>query len=218
MTIHLPEDLERYLHDQVQAGMYSSADEVIRDALDCHRQARQPPASHPSCRRKSPTRRCSAACWKPASSARSSPRPGSYLIVSAFLRCPSSASRGCGNWDAAGAGTGTQCAVQRCRSSVGANPKEKGDGDNYCFLGRPLPPLTTPSPGSPHSASSGSRGGYQRPGDGDASPARSIGPARSHLVVKISPLSPGPGLWAPDPLPASLRRLRVATPRASRLR
>ena len=29
MTIHLPEHLERYLHDQVQAGRYLTEDEVI---------------------------------------------------------------------------------------------------------------------------------------------------------------------------------------------
>ena len=38
MTIHLPEHLERYLLHPVQAGLYSSADEVIRDALEAHRQ------------------------------------------------------------------------------------------------------------------------------------------------------------------------------------
>jgi len=32
MTIHLPEHLERYVHDQVQAGRYLTEDEVIRDA------------------------------------------------------------------------------------------------------------------------------------------------------------------------------------------
>jgi len=39
MTIELPEHLERYLHDQVQAGRYLTEDEVIRDALERHRQA-----------------------------------------------------------------------------------------------------------------------------------------------------------------------------------
>ena len=49
MTIHLPEHLERYVHDQVQAGRYPTEDEVIRDALERHRQAehrpQRPPAS-----------------------------------------------------------------------------------------------------------------------------------------------------------------------------
>jgi putative addiction module CopG family antidote len=44
MTIHLPEHLERYVHDQVQAGRYLTEDEVIRDALERHRQALQSPA------------------------------------------------------------------------------------------------------------------------------------------------------------------------------
>ena len=44
MTIHLPEHLERYVHDQVQAGLYPTEDEVIRDALERHRQAQHPPA------------------------------------------------------------------------------------------------------------------------------------------------------------------------------
>jgi len=41
MTIHLPEHLERYVHDQVQAGRYSTENEVISDALERHRQAEQ---------------------------------------------------------------------------------------------------------------------------------------------------------------------------------
>ena len=44
MTIHLPEHLERYVHDQVQAGFFRSEDDVICDALERHRQAQQPPA------------------------------------------------------------------------------------------------------------------------------------------------------------------------------
>jgi Arc/MetJ-type ribon-helix-helix transcriptional regulator len=34
MTIHLPADLRRFLHDQVVAGHYPSEDDVIRDALE----------------------------------------------------------------------------------------------------------------------------------------------------------------------------------------
>jgi putative addiction module CopG family antidote len=44
MTIHLPEYLERYVHDQVQAGRYSTEDDVIRDALERHRQTEPLPA------------------------------------------------------------------------------------------------------------------------------------------------------------------------------
>ena len=45
MTIHLPEYLERYVHDQVQAGLYLTEDEVIREALERHRQTQQQPAA-----------------------------------------------------------------------------------------------------------------------------------------------------------------------------
>ena len=45
MTIQLPEHLERYVLDQVQAGRYLTEDEVIRDALERHRQAQQQPAA-----------------------------------------------------------------------------------------------------------------------------------------------------------------------------
>jgi Arc/MetJ-type ribon-helix-helix transcriptional regulator len=31
MTIHLSKDLERFVHDAVRAGLYSSEDAVIRD-------------------------------------------------------------------------------------------------------------------------------------------------------------------------------------------
>ena len=44
MMIHLPEHLERYVHDQVQAGRYPTEDDVICDALERHRQAEPPPA------------------------------------------------------------------------------------------------------------------------------------------------------------------------------
>jgi Arc/MetJ-type ribon-helix-helix transcriptional regulator len=47
MTIHLPEHLERYVHDQVQAGFFRSEDDVIRDALERHRQTLQPQAKAP---------------------------------------------------------------------------------------------------------------------------------------------------------------------------
>ena len=44
MTVHLPEDLQRYVHDQVLAGRFRSEDDVILDALARHRQAQQPSA------------------------------------------------------------------------------------------------------------------------------------------------------------------------------
>jgi len=34
MTIHLPEDLERFVHEAVRAGRYAHEDDVIRDALE----------------------------------------------------------------------------------------------------------------------------------------------------------------------------------------
>ena len=48
MTIHLPEHLERYVHDQVLAGRFRTEDDVILDALERHRQAQQPPATAPA--------------------------------------------------------------------------------------------------------------------------------------------------------------------------
>ena len=38
MTIHLPKDLERFVHDAVRAGRYAREDDVIRDALTRLRQ------------------------------------------------------------------------------------------------------------------------------------------------------------------------------------
>jgi putative addiction module CopG family antidote len=54
MTIHLPEHLERYVHDQVVAGRFRSEDDVILDALERHRQTQQPPAA-PANRRDEPS-------------------------------------------------------------------------------------------------------------------------------------------------------------------
>lgn len=34
MTIHLPPELERFVHDQVLAGRYRSEEDVIREALE----------------------------------------------------------------------------------------------------------------------------------------------------------------------------------------
>ena len=40
MTIHLPAELARFVHDQVLAGRYRSEDDVVRDALEQLRSAR----------------------------------------------------------------------------------------------------------------------------------------------------------------------------------
>jgi Arc/MetJ-type ribon-helix-helix transcriptional regulator len=48
MTIHLPEDLERYVHDQVLAGRFGSEVDVILDALERHRLAQQPLGAAPA--------------------------------------------------------------------------------------------------------------------------------------------------------------------------
>jgi Arc/MetJ-type ribon-helix-helix transcriptional regulator len=42
MTIHLPEELQRYVHEQILAGRFMSEDDVIMDALERQRQAQQP--------------------------------------------------------------------------------------------------------------------------------------------------------------------------------
>ncbi len=47
MTIRLPEHLERYVNDQVLAGHFRSEDDVILDALELHRQAKQEPPHAP---------------------------------------------------------------------------------------------------------------------------------------------------------------------------
>jgi Arc/MetJ-type ribon-helix-helix transcriptional regulator len=47
MTIHLPEDLERYVHEQVQAGRFPSEDDVIHDALQRHRDSSQVTSNPP---------------------------------------------------------------------------------------------------------------------------------------------------------------------------
>lgn len=54
MTIHLPEHLEQYVHDQVVAGRFRSEDDVILDALERHRMAQQPSAA-PANRRDEPS-------------------------------------------------------------------------------------------------------------------------------------------------------------------
>ncbi len=42
MTIRLPNHLERFVHDQVHAGRYSTEDEMISDALEQLRQHVKP--------------------------------------------------------------------------------------------------------------------------------------------------------------------------------
>ena len=48
MTFHLPEDLERFVHEAVRTGRYAREDDVIRDALvrlrDALPEATQPAA------------------------------------------------------------------------------------------------------------------------------------------------------------------------------
>jgi putative addiction module CopG family antidote len=45
LTIHLPEDLERYLDVEVKGGRFASADEAIAEALRLLRQKEQEEAS-----------------------------------------------------------------------------------------------------------------------------------------------------------------------------
>lgn len=43
MTIHLPEDLERYVRNQVQSGYFASEDEAITEAVRLLRQMKPAP-------------------------------------------------------------------------------------------------------------------------------------------------------------------------------
>jgi putative addiction module CopG family antidote len=45
MTIHLPDDLERYVQSQVQCGRFASQDEAITEAVRLLRQRSQQPES-----------------------------------------------------------------------------------------------------------------------------------------------------------------------------
>ncbi|MHB1560787.1 MAG: ribbon-helix-helix domain-containing protein [Isosphaeraceae bacterium] len=45
MTIHLPAELERFVHDQVRAGVYPSEDDVVRVALEQLRRHSPAPAT-----------------------------------------------------------------------------------------------------------------------------------------------------------------------------
>lgn len=47
MTIHIPPELERFVHDQVLAGRYRSGDDVIRDALEQLRRQGPAPTAAP---------------------------------------------------------------------------------------------------------------------------------------------------------------------------
>ena len=48
MEIHLPEDLQRFVHDQVRTGRFPSEDQVVSEALRQFKQAQQPPAAQPA--------------------------------------------------------------------------------------------------------------------------------------------------------------------------
>ena len=48
MTIQLPPELERFVHDQVCAGRYSSEDDVVRDALEQLRRHAPTPTTTPA--------------------------------------------------------------------------------------------------------------------------------------------------------------------------
>ena len=73
MTIHLPEHLKRYVHDQVLAGRYITEDEVIRTPWSGTGRPSSPRPPRRT-RRTTPTRNCNAACSRPGSSAKSSRR------------------------------------------------------------------------------------------------------------------------------------------------
>jgi Arc/MetJ-type ribon-helix-helix transcriptional regulator len=47
MEIHLPEDLERFVHDQVRAGKFPSEEQVVRQALEHFMLAQQPVPAAP---------------------------------------------------------------------------------------------------------------------------------------------------------------------------
>ena len=44
MEIHLPEDLQRFVHDQVRTGRFSSECQVVREALRQFRKVQGPAA------------------------------------------------------------------------------------------------------------------------------------------------------------------------------
>jgi Arc/MetJ-type ribon-helix-helix transcriptional regulator len=56
MTLHLTEDLERFVRDAVRAGLYAGEEDVIRDALIRLRQS-LPPAPNTPARDRKATRR-----------------------------------------------------------------------------------------------------------------------------------------------------------------
>lgn len=45
MEIQLPEDLERFVRDEVRAGRYASEEEIVRRALEQLQQARRAPTA-----------------------------------------------------------------------------------------------------------------------------------------------------------------------------
>lgn len=44
MEIHLPEDLQRFVHDQVRTGRFPSEEHVVCEAIERFRQTQRPPA------------------------------------------------------------------------------------------------------------------------------------------------------------------------------
>jgi putative addiction module CopG family antidote len=62
MTVHLPEDLERFVHDQVRDGHYGSEDDVISEALHRFKQAQELASATP--RQTAPAPTAPEPAWK----------------------------------------------------------------------------------------------------------------------------------------------------------
>jgi Arc/MetJ-type ribon-helix-helix transcriptional regulator len=48
MEVHLPEDLQRFVHDQVRTGGFPSEDQVVREALRRFQKVQEPVAAQPT--------------------------------------------------------------------------------------------------------------------------------------------------------------------------
>jgi Arc/MetJ-type ribon-helix-helix transcriptional regulator len=48
MEIHLPDDLERFVHDQVRTGRFPSEDQVVREALREFQRVQESAAAPPT--------------------------------------------------------------------------------------------------------------------------------------------------------------------------
>jgi Arc/MetJ-type ribon-helix-helix transcriptional regulator len=48
VEIHLPEDLQRFVHDQVRIGRFPSEDQVVREALRQFQEVQGPAAAPPT--------------------------------------------------------------------------------------------------------------------------------------------------------------------------